>query len=229
MCLGSFLGDARLPLRCTLRSDCRPTDGEVPRDVRAARGAPSRAQSVLRRGGPYLGGSGSHRGRGRACEDASTGLCRAARSEVRSDHEDPFAPYGWFQELYLACRRWTIAVVQHITEEDFAIQLLDGNMFTLGKAQIDSWSKDDDVDSSKSGDADILDGVGCLQCIPAHRSGRDPERKVCDGAERDRSWDRDQVEGSRGARRGNEVFLLFGSPLRALTSRVGVLVGGSGR
>lgn len=53
------------------------------------------------------------------------------------------------QDLYYACRRWTIATYQHVTEEDYAIRLLGGNIFTLGRAQrgldgnIDAYSYED--------------------------------------------------------------------------------------
>lgn len=45
--------------------------------------------------------------------------------------------------MYQACRQWTIAVFQHITENDFAVRLLGANVKTLGQASYDELSDDD--------------------------------------------------------------------------------------
>lgn len=47
------------------------------------------------------------------------------------------------QEAYQACRQWTIAVFQHITENDFVVRIVGGSTQTLGDALFNV-SYDDD-------------------------------------------------------------------------------------
>ena len=37
------------------------------------------------------------------------------------------------QDIYQACRGWTIAIFQHMTANDFIIQLLGGTIYSLGR------------------------------------------------------------------------------------------------
>ena len=55
----------------------------------------------------------------------------------------PFCPAFPDQDAYQACRQWTIAVFQHITENDFAVRLLGANVKTLGSASYDVFYDDD--------------------------------------------------------------------------------------
>lgn len=55
----------------------------------------------------------------------------------------PFCPAFSKQDAYQACRQWTIAVFQHITENDFAVRLLGASVKTLGAASYDKFYDDD--------------------------------------------------------------------------------------
>lgn len=52
-------------------------------------------------------------------------------------------PASTEQDVYQVCRQWTIAVFQHITEHDFAVRLVGGNVKTLGAASYSVFYGDD--------------------------------------------------------------------------------------
>lgn len=66
--------------------------------------------------------------------DSFIGLIAAPASRVKLE-----------QEYYQYCRQWNIAVFAHVTENDFAVKLLGGNIKTLGvlKAHVAPLAEDD--------------------------------------------------------------------------------------
>ncbi|CAM9513650.1 unnamed protein product, partial [Ectocarpus sp. 13 AM-2016] len=54
------------------------------------------------------------------------------------------------EDIYQACRGWTIAVFQHVTENDFLIRLLGGNIQDLGESMSSSSSSVSSVSSVSS-------------------------------------------------------------------------------
>ncbi|CAM9633673.1 unnamed protein product, partial [Hapterophycus canaliculatus] len=48
------------------------------------------------------------------------------------------------EDTYQLCRQWTIAVFQHITENDFSVRLVGGSIKVMGAAAYDDYPDDDD-------------------------------------------------------------------------------------
>ena len=74
------------------------------------------------------------------------------------------------QDAYQLCRQWTIAVFQHITENDFAVRLVGGSTKVLGAAAYDEYHVDE---AGISGVAGGVDGrrrwLGALENVAQSR------------------------------------------------------------
>ncbi len=85
------------------------------------------------------------------------------RNDQRSD------PLDKTQDTYQFCRQWTIAVFEHITENDFAVRLAGGSIKVLGAAAYDD--DEDGADGSYDEDADAgIDVFFSTVALPAFYS-----------------------------------------------------------